>query len=142
MRQALLFGLAAQLAVGSIFTMAEVVPVPQVGWKLHTLRRNSKISICPTRWEQSATISGISLLWLLWFVIPALALSYLSSPPELGIMSRTPPKNLYLGEDNARFMAYFVIRMGPSILVCLFLYSWVMAHSLSLTATDVSRSLV
>lgn len=82
-------------------------------------------------------MSGLSLLWLLWFIIPALSLSYLASPPDRAIMSRTPPKNITSLEDSSRFIVYFLLRLGPSILLCLFMFSWAMAHSLSLSATDV-----
>ncbi|RHY50408.1 hypothetical protein DYB38_010956 [Aphanomyces astaci] len=79
-----------QLYVATVVCLSYVLPFPEV-----------------------ASLGCMSILWLLWIVVPALSLSLLSSPPDRHIMTRTPRKNEASAwtDDATRLCMYFLVRL-------------------------------
>ncbi|KAI8915014.1 hypothetical protein DFJ77DRAFT_43795 [Powellomyces hirtus] len=61
--------------------------------------------------------SGYQLLWLMWVILPPLALSFLFSPYDPNVMTRMPAKNSDHLKDKWRFVMYFLARfIGPIVI--------------------------
>eukprot|EP00002_Diphylleia_rotans_P025702 TRINITY_DN5088_c0_g1_i6.p1 TRINITY_DN5088_c0_g1~~TRINITY_DN5088_c0_g1_i6.p1 ORF type:complete len:1270 (+),score=233.21 TRINITY_DN5088_c0_g1_i6:49-3858(+) len=65
---------------------------------------------------------GYQLLWLMWVIVPALSVSFLSSSTEPDIMYLMPAKNTDEIEDISRFVVYFLMRFGPTVFVVLWIF--------------------
>ncbi|KAJ3189439.1 hypothetical protein HDU85_003069 [Gaertneriomyces sp. JEL0708] len=61
--------------------------------------------------------TGYQMMWMLWILLPPLALSFLFSPHGSQIMTVMPAKNQDHLKDRRRFFTYFVIRFSFPVLV-------------------------
>ncbi|OQS05388.1 hypothetical protein THRCLA_02470 [Thraustotheca clavata] len=105
-----------QLFVATILLLAYLVPFPEV-----------------------AQLSCVSILWLLWIVVPSLSLSMLSSPADHAIMTRTPPKNEALDWSELpiyRVSGYFLLRCLPSAMFLMFVFQCFFGLSLQMSSRD------
>ena len=66
---------------------------------------------------------AISLQWLLWVIIPALSLSYLSTPNDPEIMRVMADENRGQVTDWKRFSVYFLLRFVPTLGILLWIFS-------------------
>ena len=62
------------------------------------------------------------VLWIVWGLVPALALSLLFAPMGPDVMAEMPLRNSEHLSDAPRFAAYFVVRSLPTVLVCMLLF--------------------
>ncbi|CAM9177415.1 unnamed protein product [Discosporangium mesarthrocarpum] len=68
-------------------------------------------------------LGGDHILWVLWIVAPLLAMSFLVSGAEAGLMRRTPEKNdPKVVPITRRLLAHLCIRAAPTALICVGLY--------------------
>ncbi|RHY31440.1 hypothetical protein DYB32_003494 [Aphanomyces invadans] len=102
-----------QLFVATVVLFSYVLPFPEV-----------------------ASLGCMSILWLLWVVVPAVSLSLLSSPPDKHIMTRTPRKNetSAWSDDAARLAVYFLVRYVPSAVFVNFVFQFIFGLSLQYRA--------
>jgi hypothetical protein len=100
-----LYQMAAMAAI-LIFTcslyivLARLVPIPQPG-----------------------TLDGMSVLWLLWVVLPALSLPMLDTQADGAILTRCPRKNVVKGLELGRAFGALLARCLPSVLTCMYIHT-------------------
>ncbi|RLO13791.1 hypothetical protein DYB28_005448, partial [Aphanomyces astaci] len=106
-----------QLYVATVVCLSYVLPFPEV-----------------------ASLGCMSILWLLWIVVPALSLSLLSSPPDRHIMTRTPRKNEASAwtDDATRLCMYFLVRYVPSAIFVNIIFQVIFGLSLQFAAEAAS----
>ncbi|ETV72849.1 hypothetical protein H257_12204 [Aphanomyces astaci] len=106
-----------QLYVATVVCLSYVLPFPEV-----------------------ASLGCMSILWLLWIVVPALSLSLLSSPPDRHIMTRTPRKNEASAwtDDATRLCMYFLVRYVPSAIFVNIVFQVIFGLSLQFAAEAAS----
>jgi len=71
-------------------------------------------SLCAFVLDLPPLLRTVHVLWLVWVVLPALALSLMASPRELGSMARMPDKNFDHLAGSPRWLMYFAVRFFPS----------------------------
>ncbi|KAF0683095.1 Aste57867_24783 [Aphanomyces stellatus] len=108
-----------QLYVATVVFFSYVLPFPEV-----------------------ASLGCLSILWLLWVVVPSLSLSLLSSPPDKHIMTRTPRKNEPEAwqEDVVRLSIYFLFRYVPSAIFVNLIFQFIFGLSLQFTDGPTDKS--
>lgn len=92
-------GLLLVFTAAAYMIMSRLVPIPQPG-----------------------SLDGMDVLWLLWVVLPALALPLLDTQADAAILTRCPRKNVVKGVDVARALTYLLARCLPTVLTCIYIY--------------------
>ncbi|KAI8140299.1 hypothetical protein BJV82DRAFT_671729 [Fennellomyces sp. T-0311] len=81
-------------------------------------------------------LTGYQILWIIWIILPILALSMLFTPHDDNIMLLMPGKNIEHLTGLTRFMVYFLLRFLPLIVICIIIYCTTLINSLGIPASQ------